>query len=137
MVDVATHPNLVPIIFGDWPKICVALHYHAGKQHSYDLPILAAFLELHPSVRRDVEQTRLVSWFKVQRFKVQNSFIFPPNWQHNLFVVNISFWFIFHHLRSFLINVVINHSVFVASNQWFQIWINFVAFQRRCLKWIS
>ena len=38
--------------------MCGALHYHARKQRPYDLPI-QAFLELHRSVWRVVERTRL------------------------------------------------------------------------------
>ena len=33
MVDVAKHPNQGAIIFAEWPKMCVALHYHDGIQH--------------------------------------------------------------------------------------------------------
>lgn len=51
-----THPNLVSIIFDKWLKMCGALEYHAGKQHPYDLPILAASFELHSSVWSVVEK---------------------------------------------------------------------------------
>ena len=46
MVDVGKHPNQVPIIFAEWPKMCVALHCHDGI-HLFDLSIQAAFLQLH------------------------------------------------------------------------------------------
>ena len=39
--------------------MCGALHHHAGRQHPYDLPLLAAFLQLHRSVWRVVERSRL------------------------------------------------------------------------------
>ena len=44
MVDVAKHLNQAPIIFAEWPKMCVVLHGHDGIQHLFDLSIRAAFL---------------------------------------------------------------------------------------------
>ena len=47
MVDMAKHPNQIPIIFAEWPKMRVALHCHDGIQYLFDLSIRATFLQPH------------------------------------------------------------------------------------------
>ena len=60
MLNVITHPGLVAIIFGEWPKICGAMQCQAATQPPYDFPILADLFELHRTVWRVVE---LIVWF--------------------------------------------------------------------------
>ena len=78
IVDVAKHPNQTPIIFAEWPKMCVALHCHDGIQHLFDLSIRAAFLQLHCLISL-VVQCRQQNWSFSWVVRVQNrQFLYNP-----------------------------------------------------------
>lgn len=127
MGDVPKHPNPLPTIF-----------FLAGDQRRFGLCIIMVknnilkknYISLASCLNVRVWIDRLVVWHK---FKVQNSFVILPDWQHNFFFVNSCFWchLGWYYPRSFPINVAINYPLFVAGNYTFQKWINFIAFQKR------
>ena len=122
MVDVAKHPNQAPIIFAEWPKMCVALHCHNGIQHLFDLSIRAAFLQLHYLISL-VVQCRQQNWSFGWVVRVQNrQFLYNPT----KLITKPSFdeyqllsWFTWPAPRSFPLDIVVNNPFFIASYQSF------------------
>ena len=105
------------------------------------------FLKFHKLLAVNIWVDRSVVW---RQLKTHNTFVIPPNWQYDLFLIQLSFWYglCWFMIRwigpwSFFINVIIDDPFFIASYNSFQKgsialrlkWVLQILI--RCVGWIS
>ena len=120
MVDVTSLPNQALIIFDEWLKMCVVWPFFFDR--------CIQFVQL---TTVDIRINRFVPWKQIKKY---HTFPIPPNRQHNLLLMQFSFWCCLWWLItlgpwSFSNDVIVSNPFFITSDNSFSKRIQFIAFE--------